>query len=183
MMGPKLKQYRIERKLSVSELARRAGVSKSLISQIENGESNPSVETIRAVALALEVPVFSLFIEDDGEHSALVRKDERVKLIVPDSKAERELLTKDGQGANVALISRIPPGANSSPHPTSHIGEEWILILQGELVVEIQDKTVQLNAGDFFYFDARMPHLFLNKSEADVEFLCTISPAHFPPVG
>lgn len=110
MVGTRIKKLRQKRGLSVSELARRAGVSKSLISQIENGHANPSVETVRTVATVLEVPVFSLFLEEGGPQSALVRKNERIRLTVPGSETIRELLTTDLDREMVLVFGRTPLG-------------------------------------------------------------------------
>jgi transcriptional regulator with XRE-family HTH domain len=181
MIGSRIRAFRLDKGLTLSELARRAGVSKSLVSQIENSKANPTVETLRAIAAALEVPVFALFLEEDSSHSAVVRKNERITLTVPDSQAVRELLTPDLQRAMVLLISRIPPGATSSPSAVSHKGEECVFILRGNLVVHLQDETHLLKAGDFLYFDSRLPHFFANRESTEVEFICAISPASLPP--
>lgn len=181
MIGKKTKQLRLKRGLSLSELARRAELSKSLISQIERGDANPTIETVRAIALALEVPVFTLFLDEDSSSSALVRKHERMTLRVPDSQAVRELLTPNGNGAMAVIVSRIPPRARSSPSFVSHDGEEWAFVLRGSLVAHLQDETYLLEAGDFFRFDPRLPHFFANDGDVEVEFVCTIAPARFPP--
>jgi transcriptional regulator with XRE-family HTH domain len=182
MVGTRIKKLRQKRGLSVSELARRAGVSKSLISQIENGHANPSVETVRTVATVLEVPVFSLFLEEGGPQSALVRKNERVRLTVPGSETIRELLTTDLDREMVLVFSRIPPGAKSSPSPVTHKGEECTYVLKGALIQVMDDQEYVLEAGDAFYFDARIPHLAYNHSETeDVEFIAAMSPGLLPP--
>lgn len=182
MLGIRIQRYRSKKKLSLSELARRAGLSKSLISQIERGEANPTIESVRAIASALEVPVFLLVLDEDESHSALVRKGERVALIMPDSDTVRELLTPDVDGASTVLISRIAPGSKSSPSPVSHEGEEWVFVLQGALLVHLQDESILLEEGDFLRFDPHLPHLFSNHDDQEAHILCAIAPARFPPL-
>jgi transcriptional regulator with XRE-family HTH domain len=177
MIGARIRQFRLKKRLSLSELARRADVSKSMISQIEHHSANPSIETVRALASALEVPIFALFLEKGGSHSALVRKSERITVTVPGSESVRELLTPNLQQDMVLILSRIPPGATSSPSPVSHQKEECIFVLRGKLGAHLQDETYFLEAGDTLYFDARLPHFFTNPGNTEeVEFICAISP-------
>jgi quercetin dioxygenase-like cupin family protein len=158
------------------------GVSKSLISQVERGKANPSVETARAIAAVLEVPLFSLFLEEDDCGSALVRRGERIRLTVPGSETVRELLTPDLERDMVLVLSRIRPGGKSSSSPASHKGEECVFVLRGILEVTLQDEDYVLEAGDTLYFDARVPHLFSNPSNTEVEFVCAMSVGSLPPV-
>jgi transcriptional regulator with XRE-family HTH domain len=182
MLGERIRALRIAQNLSVSELARRAGVSKSLVSQIEHNRTNPSVETVQAIASALEAPLFSFFLEEDGLHTSVVRSCERLRLVVPGSQAIRELLTPDLNRDMVVVYSRIGPSSQSSRHPASHKGEEFIYVLHGELTVTVHDNVCVLGPGDSFYFDARLPHLFSNRSEEeDVEFICGMSSRVLPP--
>ena len=68
-LGGRIRSARSRRELSVAELAGRAGVSKSLVSQIERGIAAPSIDTVRRLASVLQVPVFSLFLEDPDDGS------------------------------------------------------------------------------------------------------------------
>lgn len=179
MIGFQVRQLRRKRSLTATELADRAGVSKSMISQVEHGNANPSIETVRSIAAALEVPVFTLFLDPDGEaegHGTLVRKDERITLLVPGSDAVRELLTPDLDRAMALGIGRIPPGASSSPVPTTHRGEECVFVLTGTIVIDLQDESYTLNAGDALYFDARLPHVCRNVGDTEAQFLSAIAP-------
>lgn len=175
MLGERIRSFRLESALSVSELARRAGVSKSLVSQIEHNKTNPSVETVQALAAALEVPLFSLFLEEDGPQSEVVRKNERIRLTVPGSHSVRELLTPGVDRDMVLVFSRIGPGATSSRYPLHHKGEECVHVLCGRLTISVSDETYVLEPGDTFYFDARLPHLFSNECEVEAEFIAAMS--------
>lgn len=175
MLGERIRSFRLESDLSLSELARRAGVSKSLVSQIEHNKTNPSVETVQALAAVLEVPLFSLFLEEDGPQGQVVRKKERIQLTVPGSQAVRELLTP-GLGREMVLVFlRIGPGAMSSRHPVNHKGEECVYVLRGRLTIIVHDEVYVLEPGDTFYFDARLPHLFSNDYEVEAEVICAMS--------
>ena len=77
-LGGRIRSARARRELSVAELAGRAGVSKSLVSQIERGIAAPSIDTVRRLASVLQVPVFSLFLEDPDDGMVVRRAERRV---------------------------------------------------------------------------------------------------------
>ena len=181
MIGKQIKKFRLNRNLSVSDLARRADVSKSLISQIERGNANPSIDTVRSVALALEVPLFALFLEDDGDQNSLIKKDERVTLMLPGSDAVRELLTPNLDRDMILVLARLAPKGRTSPAPVSHKGEECTYVLRGQLEQHVGDEVYHLEAGDTFYFDARIPHLAINPSDTEeVEFIAAMTAGTLP---
>lgn len=178
MIGSQVRELRRKRNLTTTQLADRAGVSKSMISQIEHGNANPSIGTARSIATALEVPLFRLFLSSDGQHEAhttLVRKDERIKLLVPGSQAVRELLTSDLDRAMTLGIVRIPPGASSSPVHTTHSGEECVFVLKGTVTIDVHDESHTLRAGDVLYFDARLPHVCQNIGDTEAELLSAMA--------
>ena len=187
MIGERIRQLRLKKSLSLSEFARRTGMSKSMVSQVERGNTNPSVETIRGIAAALEVPVFTLFLDGNDSQEMLVRKDKRISLSIPDSIITRELVTPDMHRAMAVLVGRIPPCGTSSPNFTTHVGEECIFVLQGQVTIHLPDETYTLEPGDAFYFLSRQPHYFSNETESETEFLSVIVPPtlarHRAPIG
>ncbi len=176
MIGERIRQLRLTKNLSLSDFARRAGMSKSMVSQVERGNINPSIETIRGIAATLEVPVFTLFLDGNDSQEMLVKKDQRISLTIPDSNITRELVTPDMQRAMAVLVARIPPSGASSPNFTTHVGEECIFVLQGQLTINLPDETYTLGPGDAFYLLSRQPHYFSNKGDAEAEFLSVIVP-------
>ncbi len=176
MIAKRIRQMRLKQGLTVSALARLAGVSKSMISQIENGSASPSIETVRTIASALEVPLFTLFLEDRDSYSALVRKSERIKVLIPDSQGTRELLTPDLQRKMALIAGRIPPHTLSSPPPIAHQGEECVVVLRGTLTVQLHEETYLLEEGDTLYFNPQLPHHFHNRSDTEVEFISVVTP-------
>jgi transcriptional regulator with XRE-family HTH domain len=175
-IGEEIRQLRLKKGLSLSEFARRTGMSKSMVSQVERGTTNPSVESVRTIAATLEVPVFSLFLQGNDSQDLLVRQDRRITLTVPDSKIVRQLITPDLHRAMVLLVACIPPHESSSPTFTTHLGEECIYVLRGTVTVHLQAETYDLNQGDSFYFPALQPHYFSNPTDTESEFLSSIVP-------
>jgi transcriptional regulator with XRE-family HTH domain len=176
-VGATIRAVRERRGLSVTELARQVGVSKGQISQIERGTSNASIPVLRAIAKALGVPLFSLFV-DDNPHDALVRRDERRRLHVPGSKIVRELLVPDLHRRIVLLSATFAPGESSADEPASHSGEECVVVLKGRMRIEVSGHVLDLDEGDSFYFDSTRPHIFRNVSDEPAEIMAAISSRH-----
>jgi len=174
-LGEKLKAYRTERRLSLAELAARSGISKSLISQIERSHVNPSVATIRSLARGLEIPLFLLFLEEDPR-SDLVCHDQRRRLFLPGSTVERQLLTPEHRRRFVLLTMNIHPGEPSAIDLTQHSGEECVYVRTGCLTVQLGDQEIELAEGDSLYFDAVVPHRFVNRGADIAEVISCIAP-------
>ncbi|OZB84172.1 XRE family transcriptional regulator [Microbacterium sp. 13-71-7] len=146
--------------LSVSELARRAGVSKGTVSQLESGSSGPSVETLWAIADALGVP-FAAFVEERTNAPTLIRAGEHAG--VP-SAAAPYLAT---------LIAACPPGARrdlyiiqaepgeprrSQPH---HVGTtEHVVLISGRAMIGPADASEELHPGDYLSYPGDASHVF-----------------------
>ena len=173
-VGAHIRELRARRGMSVTELSRQVGVSKSQISQIERGTSNASIPVLRAIAKALSVPLFSLFVDDDP-HDALVRRHQRRRLQIPGSQIVRELLVPDLHRTIVLISASFAPGESSADAPSSHGGEECVVVLKGRMQIEVNGHTLSLEEGDSFYFDSTTPHIFRNVSDGPAEIMAAIS--------
>jgi transcriptional regulator with XRE-family HTH domain len=173
-LGGRIRAARLRRDLSVAELATTAGVSKSLVSQIERGVAAPSIDTVRRLASALQVPVFSLFLEEP-DNGMVVRRQHRRVVRYPGSRATREILSPSLNGRMVLLWVTFPPGEDGR-EPVRHVGEECVLVIRGALDVHIGEQRVTLGAGDSMTFDPDAPHAFRNTSAEIAEIVVAISP-------
>jgi transcriptional regulator with XRE-family HTH domain len=173
-LGARIRAARLRRDVSVGELAAAAGVSKSLVSQIERGLAAPSIDTVRRLASALQVPVFSLFLEEP-DNGMVVRRAQRRMVRYPGSRATREILSPSLNGRMVLLWVTFPPGEDEH-EPVRHVGEESVVVVRGTLEVEIGDQRVVLEVGDSMTFDPDAPHTFRNPGDDVTEILTVISP-------
>jgi transcriptional regulator with XRE-family HTH domain len=173
-LGGRIRAARGRRGLSVAELAAQAGVSKSLVSQIERAIAAPSIDTVRRLASVLQVPVFSLFLEelDDG---MVVRRAQRRVVRYPGSGATREILSPSLSGRMVLVWVTFPAGEDGR-EPVRHVGEESVVVIRGSLEVQIGNQVVRLEAGDSMTFDPDAPHAFRNPSDDVTEIVTAIAP-------
>jgi transcriptional regulator with XRE-family HTH domain len=177
-LGAAIKEARTGR-YSIEELARRSGVSSGRISQIERGIANPSFEVLWRLASALELPIGSFFDGPGSQARMLVRKDERKRLVLPHDDLEYELLTPDLKRSLEVFRFHVPPGFDNSARPISHVGEECIHLLSGELEVHVNGSQFELVEGDSITYDSSLPHFVCNRSNARAVAIAAMTPPSF----
>jgi transcriptional regulator with XRE-family HTH domain len=153
-----LKRRRLERAISLSELARRAGVSKATLSSLERGTGNPSVDTVWALAKALNVPFGDLFdgAEDDVIH---VHRLEDAQIVTEeDGFRGRRLLSRQGRGGFELYVLELAAGAERNAAPHSPGVTEHVLVIEGRVEAGPDDDPAVLEAGDYLTFAADLPH-------------------------
>lgn len=175
MVGTKIRALRTSRGMTVTELARLAGVSTGLISQVERALADPSLVTVRKIARALDVPLFSLFEESDTEEIAVVRRESRVQVQSPKGGITYSRISA-GRGRLEVLEGTLAPGGASAPEPWTHPSEECVLVTAGKLVVEVSGREHALDVGDSCCFDSRLPHRYVNPHRKPAEFVVSITP-------
>ncbi len=203
-IGLRLAELRARRGLQVSALARKVHVSPSLISQIERGQSRPSVSTLFALAEALEVPVDAFF--RDGDQRAAPEPSPRLGLAGDDSTAERaeRHVVRRAQRSAIDIeggvrwerLTPAPldelefmelvygPGAESHPALYRHPGMEMVMVLSGRLVIFLGFDRHELGPGDSICFPSSQPHRYLNPTEDTTRAVTVILPdggMHGPP--
>lgn len=177
-VGPRIRRAREERGLTVRDLAARAGLSAGLISQVERGLTDPSLQTLRAVAKVLNTPLFDLFSDADPDDVAIIRAGARMAIRSPHGELEYTRLSP-GSGRIEVLEGVLQAGAASSEAPWTHPSEECVVVTSGTLVVEVAGQLNRLDPGDSCYFDSRLPHRYLNESGDATRFLLSITPPSY----
>jgi transcriptional regulator with XRE-family HTH domain len=177
-LGQKIRVLRLERALTLSKLARRSGVSVSFLSQLERGANQASIETLRRIVQALEVPLFHVFI---GEHEdpLVVRRGARKRMAFPGSEAEYELVSPDLKRRMELVLVALQPGRATFKVAFSHPGEECDYVLSGKVRFEIGDRVEVLGEGDAIYFDCGIPHRFVNVGSTPAALLAAVTPPTF----
>lgn len=172
----RIREVREQKGMSLRQLAQKANVSPGLISQVERGLTQPSLDTLRQVAKALEVPLFSL-LEASEEDVAVVRADRRMMVSSPTGVNYQRI--SPGFGKLEMLEGYLPPGSSSVGEKWSHPSEECILVLEGQLQVCVVDAIYDIAAGDSCYFDSRLPHAYSNQTSEPVRFIVAITPPSY----
>ncbi|MDN3444709.1 XRE family transcriptional regulator [Microbacterium sp. APC 3901] len=155
-----LRRERERAALSVSELARRAGISKATVSQLETGSGNPSVETLWALGVALGVP-FAVLVDQQANAPTLIRAEDLAG--VPSSAAaySATLLSASPPGArrDVYLI-QAEPGEHRRSDPHHPGTTEHVVLITGQARIGPTDAPVLLGPGDYLSYAGDAPHVF-----------------------
>src|SRR5437870_5524392 len=159
-IGERIARERTARRLSIEQLAQRAGVSTGFLSQIERGIGNPSLNSLVGLASALDVPLGSFFGGALGESDMVVRPHARKRLVLSDHNLVYELLVPDLQGRLSMLYIELPPDFSNQDKPFAHPGEECELVLNGHLEAHIGERAFQLGPSDSIRFNCAIPHWF-----------------------
>lgn len=177
-IGKRIRAIRQLRELSIRQLADRAEVSTGLISQVERGINDPSLQTARAIAKALQTPLFDLFQEPDRSEVAVVRAERRMALRSPHGDLTYQRISP-GSGALEMLEGRLEPHSASSQEAWSHPSEECVMVTEGVLAVEVDGQMQRLAVGDSCYFNSRLPHRYVNETGRSTRFLLAITPPSY----
>ena len=178
----KIRELRKNKKMTIDQLAKRAGCTKSYISQLENGINAPSVSMLGRLAEALDIQVGDFFRNENGEvqKNWKLCKTDRRTINYPDEKVSSQLLTRAiFQKKMQPLISIIEPGGTSDDsakllHPEG--SEEFVLVLKGEIDFEINLDHITLQEGDTLYFNGDQPHSWINNGKETAEVLFVWTP-------
>ncbi|PPA75441.1 XRE family transcriptional regulator [Achromobacter sp. LC458] len=176
-LPPRLRTLRRQQALSLEQLAQRTGLTKSYLSKLERGLSEPSISTVLRLAEAYGVGVSQLVGEDGAA------QDEVVSVV---RVGDREALQRGGPGVQYhyeSLAGRrkvkamepfvvhpprdFPDATAVFPHP----GEEFLLVLKGAVEVQVGERQFRLETGDSVYFDSELPHRMRTVSRAMAEVL------------
>jgi transcriptional regulator with XRE-family HTH domain len=177
--GSIIRRTRKALKMKLMDLAEKTGLSLSFISQVERGLTNPSVNSLRKIALALNTPLSSFFEEGDSNNGPVIRKSQRKILVNTDSRITYYLVTLDPNHRIEFLLTQLETGSTSAESPMAHKGDEAALLLQGQCRIEIGDDKYDLEEGDCVYIPENVPHKFTNTGTVPLVFVSAISPPGF----
>ena len=150
-IGSQVKEHRNELGLSLRELGELAGVTASFLSQVENDQVSPSLISLQKIALALQVPMFSLL--NDTPNGNVVRADQRRKIRFDDDKITYDLLTPDFSRDMMAYLITIEPDTCRIAQPLVKPTQQWMHVLKGKMKIIIGDEEHLLDEGDTVSFD------------------------------
>lgn len=148
-IGEKISHIRKQKSLSIRDLAKLAEVTPSLLSQLERGLSNPSLNTIKAISKALDVPLFTFFIDEVDNKELIVRKDNRKKVIFPkNNDIVFEVLSPESANSVEFAIVNLVENSTISNELMSHKSIELAYVLEGKVKIYIENDEFILETGD-----------------------------------
>ena len=180
-IGPRIRALRDAMALSLRDLARRSGVSAPMLSQVERGETSPTLAVAERIAAGLDLRLSQLLRLDEGGQVAIVRAGERRPgTSDPASGHSAEILTPPlpGQRAELSrhvLAAGAATGGPGDPPMHEPGSRETALVQEGAVVLEIDGERHDLAAGDCVTFDADLSHHFENPGSEKAVLLAVVS--------
>jgi transcriptional regulator with XRE-family HTH domain len=176
--GPRVRALREAMGLSLRDLAERSGVSAPMLSQVERGETSPTLSVAAKIATGLDLTLSQLLRLDESSHVVVTREGRRRRYSHGGHRYEELTPPLPGQRADVSLHTLDPDASTAGPgDPPIHEpgSRETAVVLEGELTLVIDGASHELGAGDSVTFDADLPHHFENHGVEDTRFLAVVA--------
>jgi transcriptional regulator with XRE-family HTH domain len=176
--GARVRALREAMGLSLRDLAGRSGVSAPMLSQVERGETSPTLAVAAKIAGGLDLTLSQLLRLDEGEHVVVSRARGRRRSSRGGHQFEELTPPLPGQRADVSLHTLRAGAATGGPEdPPMHEpgSRETAVVLGGTLALVVDGSRHELHGGDAVTFDADLPHHFENEGDEPARFLAVIA--------
>ena len=177
-LGDRVRSLREAMDLSLRDLAERSGVSAPMLSQVERGETSPTLAVAEKIAAGLELTLSQLLRLDEEEHVVVVRQGQRRTRSRRGHTVEELTPPLPGQRADVSEHALAPGAATGGPDdPPMHEpgSRETAVVLEGAVELFIDGQRHELAEGDSVTFDADLPHHFENNGAAQARLIAVVA--------
>ena len=164
-VGRRIKRVRDEKSLTLKMVEAASGVSATHVSEIERGETVPTIKVLSRIARALGKRTAFFLEESELGDASVLTAESLVRETIPGGAAALERLTASIPGGRVQAIRvTLSAGRSHRSTPHSHAGVEALLVLRGMVRVEVDRQPYTLHPGDCIHYDATLPHAYFNGS-------------------
>jgi transcriptional regulator with XRE-family HTH domain len=179
-VGPRIRALREQMGLSLRDLGERAKVSAPMLSQVERGETSPTLATAQRIASGLDLSLSQLLRLDEAEGVTVIRRADRRPGRSRADGHDYELLTPElpGQRAEVSRHVLKPGAVTGGPDdpPMHEAGSrETAVVIAGRIRLTCAGTPYELAEGDSVTFDADLPHHFENPGRAEARFMAVVT--------
>jgi transcriptional regulator with XRE-family HTH domain len=177
VLGPNLRRLRVKRGLSLERLARASGVSRAMLSQIELGQSAPTINVLWKVARAMNVAFSTLLAHAERATTALLLERTRAKRLTSEDGtfSSRALFPVGGAQKAEFYELRLAPGGVERAEAHAPGTSENLVVASGTLALRVGDERLALREGDAAYFVADVPHEYANPGEVETVMYLVMS--------
>lgn len=170
----KIKTLRKQQHLTLKDLSDRSGLSISFLSQVENGSTSLAIMSLKKIADALNVPIGQFFIAYE-EHQYAVKSEDHQTFTIEGTPSKFIRISGDFPNRTMeSMIVVLMPETEHGPSMT-HPGEEFVYVLEGTVIVIIDDKEYSLKEGDSIHYPSTLPHYWKNPMKQKAKVLSTTS--------
>ncbi|WP_129595770.1 helix-turn-helix domain-containing protein [Anaerophilus nitritogenes] len=173
IIAENLKTLRTERNLSLGQLAELSNVSKVMLSQIEKGDTNPTINTLWKIANGLKIPYTSL-LEQKEHNTCMIRKIDLNPQVAKEGHYRVYCYYTNTPYRNFEFFQiELDEGYSYKSVGHSKKSEEYIMVLEGELTLKVNNKIYTLNPNDSISFPASNQHIYINSGKGTLKATIT----------
>jgi transcriptional regulator with XRE-family HTH domain len=177
-LGERLRAIRQLRRKTLKDVATAAGVSESFLSQLERGRTNATIATLQRLTTALGIEVSDLFTTS-AARPRLLRREGR-EFVAWGELGRKALLTPKPFRSLEVVVARFEPGGSTGDEPYTHgDSEELLVVVEGEVHVQLGADLHELAAGDSVHYESSTPHRVSNPGNETAEVMFVISPPSY----
>jgi len=162
--------------MTLAQLAAASNVSIGLLSRLENGVGNATVQSLRAISEALDIDLEALLGATNPPAVAVVRAEERYELRRLGREGLTQLVDFGLDSGFATSVLDLPAGASTSGAHDAHEEDEFLFVMCGEVIVCAGGESLQLGEDDSVIFGADQPHWMVNHGSAPAEILVVTAP-------
>jgi transcriptional regulator with XRE-family HTH domain len=177
-VGTRVRSLREAMDLSLRDLAERSGVSAPMLSQVERGDTSPTLAVAQKIAAGLDLTLSQLLRLDEGRHVVVVRSGQGRARRRRGHRVEELTPPLPGQRADVSVHTLGPGAATGGPDdPPLHEpgSRETAVVLEGAIELFVDGQRHELREGDSVTFDADLPHHFENNGSSEARFVAVVA--------
>ena len=177
-LGPRIREIRKEKGLTLVEIAQKTGIAQATLSRIETGTMIGTVESHAKIAEILGVGLADLYADVDTRRDQTFHqtKNTRPKVAHHDKSFQLELLTSESGKKKISpFLLTLQPGGKTGTEHHDRETEKFIYALEGESFANVDGKEYSLKPGETLYFQSSLPHFFRNSSGKASKLLVTLS--------
>ena len=181
-IGKNLKALRKDRKMTLKELSAKSSVAIATLSRMEHDIMTGTLDSHMQIcnALGIKLAEFYREVEDSGKNVSFARKKDEKDTLGPAKKSSVELLTtKVLTKKMMPILLRINKGGSSHREENKPGSEKFIYVFEGSITARVGKEEHTLVKGDSLYFDASLPHVFINTGRGEALGLCVLTPPEF----
>jgi transcriptional regulator with XRE-family HTH domain len=177
-LGERLRAIRQLRRKTLKEVAGAAELSESFLSQLERGRTNATIATLQRLSTALGIEVSDLFATDAPRPRVL--RSEAREFVSWGQLGRKALLTPKPFHSLEVVVARFEPGGSTGDEPYTHgDSEELLIVVEGEVHVQLGPDVYPVAAGDSVHYESSTPHRVSNPGDEPAEVLFVISPPSY----
>jgi transcriptional regulator with XRE-family HTH domain len=184
-LGRILKTYRERTGRNQGDVASKAGISVSMLSQIERGIVAPSIETLMMVCSVLDLDVSQLFrmVASNEPQVRIHHSGERLRNEVGGVHYEQLMTSTQGTWQAELFLLEVAPGRSTTFSGGGHEGVEMGYVLAGEAVLTVEATEYRISKGDSIHFSSHLAHQLRNRGKSAFKAIWSISPPHVDYLG